>query len=449
MSTSTSPIFNGTSTFSSDFAQVISRAVSIASLPITQLNNQDTTLTGEQTALSSLSTSFTSLQSAVAALSTAAASGNYSVSYSDNMVASAAASTGATPGTYSLEVDSLGSPSTAVSTATVTDPTTENISTSTSYTLTANGQQYTIEPPPDANTLTSLVSAINTTTQGAVQATIINIGTTSQPQYELSLQSTEYGSDDLSLDDGLGSGNILNPATDGSPVQYDLNGQTGLTSASPTLTLSPGLTATVLGTGTTNITVGQTTSSISNAINSFVNAYNATSTAVQGQRGTSGGALAGQGAVNVLSQSLQNLATYTGTGSIQSIADLGLTFDQNGVLSFDPTVLSTVASSDFQGVTDFLGSATGGGFLQAATNTLNGVLDSTSGAIPTETNAVAGQILSTNNQISADQDRVNTLQTNLTNQMDAADAMIAEMQQQYSYLTGLFASMTSSQTTTG
>jgi flagellar hook-associated protein 2 len=450
MSTSTSPIFNGSSSFSSDFAQVISRAVSIASLPITQLNNQDNALTGEQTALSSLSTSFTSLQSSIAAMSTAAASGNYSLSYSDSTVASATATSGATAGSYTLEVDDPGSNSTAVSAATVADPTTDNISASTSYTLTANGQQYTIEPPPNANTLTSLVSAINTTTQGAVQATIINIGTTSQPQYELSLKSTAYSTDDISLDDG--TGNILNDTTEGSPVQYRINGQPDssqdpLTSDTRALILSPGLSATVLAEGATTITVSQTTSSIASAISSFVRAYNATSTAVQGQRGVGGGALSGQSVVNVLAQSLQHLANYTGTGSVQSIADLGLTFDKFGVMSFDPSVLSSAASSDFQSVTDFLGSATGGGFLQAATNTLNQVLDSTSGTIPTETNAVAGQILSTNNQINADQDRVNALQTSLTARMDAADAMIAQMQQQYSYLTGLFASMTSNNKT--
>jgi flagellar hook-associated protein 2 len=150
----------------------------------------------------------------------------------------------------------------------------------------------------------------------------------------------------------------------------------------------------------------------------------------------------------MLSQSLQDLTNYTGTGtgSIQSIADLGLTFDRNGVLSFDSTVLSAAAASDFQGVMDFLGSATGSGFLQAATGAMNGVLDSTSGTIPTEINSVAGEVLDATNQISTDQDRVDTLQQNLTAQMSAADALIAEMQQQYSYVTGLFTAMTSNQT---
>ena len=452
MSTSTSAIFNGTSTFSSDLQQVISRAVSIASLPMNQLNNEVTSLTGEQTELSSLSTSFSSLQSAVASLGSAVSSGNYSVSSSDTSVATPTASSGALLGTYSLEVDNTGSQSTAASTATVTDPTTQNISAATTYTLTANGQQYTIVPPLNGNTLDSLVSAINSTTQGAVQATVVNAGSMSQPSYELSLQSNAYSSADINLDDG--TGNILGATSEGSPVEYRVDGQPGstqgpLTSSTQTLTISQGLTATVAGTGTTNITVGQSTSGIANAINSFVTAYNAASQAVAGQRGAGGGALAGQGVVTTLSESLQNLTNYTGSGSIRSMADLGLTFNQSGVLTFDSSVLTTAASNNFQGVMGFLGSSTGGGFLQAATNTLNSVMDSSTGAIPNEIDGVAGQIVSANSQISKDQAQVNTLQTNLTNQMDAADALIAQMQQQYSYVSGLFAAMTANETAAG
>ena len=215
MSTSTQPLFNGTSTFSTALQQVISNAVSLASLPMNQLQGEVTGVTNEQAALSSLSTSFSSLQSDVAAIDSAVSAGNVAATSSLTPVATASASSGALLGTYNLEVDNLGSQSTAVSTATVTDPTTQNISTANTYTLSANGQQYTIVPPVNSNTLESLVSAINSTTQGAVQATVINIGTTAQPQYELSLQSTRLWSRiDITLDDGLGSGNILNPTTE-------------------------------------------------------------------------------------------------------------------------------------------------------------------------------------------------------------------------------------------
>lgn len=449
MSTSTTPIFNGSSTFSTALSTVISNAVSLASLPMNQLQTDVTNLGSEQTALSTLSTSFSSLQSDVAAIDSAVSSGSLSASSSNTTAATASASSGALPGTYNLDVTNVGAQSTAVSTATVTDPTTQNISSSTTYTLSANGQQYTIEPPVSSNTLESLVSAINSTTEGAVQATVLNVGTSSSPSYELSLQSSAYSSDPLTLDDGLGSGNILNTATAGSPIQYALNGQTGLTSNSQTLTISPNLTATVVGTGTTNITVSQSTGSIATALTSFVTDYNAAATALAAQRGQSSGALAGSGVVDQLSEALQNLTNYTTTGSIMSMADLGLTFDTTGTLAFDSSVLTSAASNNLQGVTDFLGSAASSGFLQAATNTMSSVMNSTAGIIPTEQTGITAQIATDNTKIATDQTNINTLQTNLTNQMDTADALIAEMQQQYSYVTGLFASMTASETASG
>jgi flagellar hook-associated protein 2 len=453
MSSSISPIFNGSSTFSADFNQVITRAVSIASLPITQLNSNVTTLTAEQTALGNLSGSFSSLQTAVAAIGTAAASGNYAVSYSDSSVASATAGTGALLGTYSLQVVDPGSLASAASTGTVTDPTTQSISSSATFTLVANGQTYAnIMPTPSPNSLTTLVSAINTATQGAVQATIVNVGTQSNPSYQLSIQNSSYGALPITLTDDSGN-NLLGTPTAATSVQYTINGQpdssqSPLSSDSRTLALSPNLSVTVLKAGTTNITVGQSTSNIANALNSFVAAYNSASQALSGQRGSSGGALAGQSIVNTLSQSLHNLTNYGGTGSVQSIADLGLTFnDSTGVLSFDSTKLSATATNDFAGVTSFLGSPTTGGFLQAATNTLNGLMDATSGAIPTVINSIAGEITATDDKISTDQSRVDQMQTNLTAQISAADAAIASMQSQLSYMTSLFTSMTANQNT--
>jgi flagellar hook-associated protein 2 len=450
MSSSTSPIFSGTSTFSSDFSQVITRAVSIASLPIDGLNTTKTSLTSEQSALSSLSASFSSLQTAVAAIGTAAASGNYAVTYSDATVASATASSGAMLGTYNLEVVDPGSQATAASTDVVTDPANQSISSSAAFTLTANGQTYAnIVPPPNANTLTSLVSAINTATQGAVQATIVNVGTQSQPSYQLSIKNTTYGPTDMTLVDDSGA-NLLGTPTTATPVQYRVNGQPDatldpLSSDTRTLTLSPNLAVNVLKAGTTDITVGQSTSTIATAISGFVTAYNAASQALNGQRGTSGGALTGQSVISTLTQSLQNIAGYSGTGTIQSIADLGLTFDSSGVLSFDSTILSAAAATDFTGVTSFLGGPTSGGFLQAATDSLKSLLDSTSGAIPTVLTSIAGEITDTDNQISQNQDRVDQLQKNLTAQMAAADAAIAQMQQQLTYVTNLFSAMTANQ----
>jgi flagellar hook-associated protein 2 len=452
MSSSPSSLFTGSSTYSADFAQVITRAVGIASLPITLLNTQKTTLSAENDALTKLSASFSSLQATLYSVGSTVGGGNYTVSSSDSTVANASASAGALFGTYHIEVADPGSQARAASTATVADPTTTSISIATSFTLTANGTTFN-NITPASNTLTSLADAINTATQGAVQATIVNVGTTSSPSYQLSIQNSKYGpaaSLPITLDDGLGSGNILGTPTTATSVQYRVNGQPVSPAVNSdntrTLTISPNLSVTVLNVGTTDITVGQSTAGIANALSGFVTAYNAASQALDGQRGSSGGALVGQSIISTLSQSLHDITNYSATGSIQSMSDLGLAFDPTTFeLTFDSTKLSATAATNFKGVTDFLGNTTTGGFLKAATDTLNGLTDSTSGIIPMVILSTAGEITDTQNQIDQNQARVDQLTLNLKAQMAASDALIASLQQQATYMTDLFTAMTANQ----
>ena len=52
--------------------------------------------------------------------------------------------------------------------------------------------------------------------------------------------------------------------------------------------------------------------------------------------------------------------------------------------------------------------------------------------------AVTVQITNIGNQITTKQNQVDRLQTTLTSQMAAADALISSMEQQYSYLSSMF-----------
>jgi flagellar hook-associated protein 2 len=450
MSSTTSPIFTGSSTYSKDFAQVIDRAQKIASLPITLLETQKAGLTAEQTALNGISSSFSALQSAIAAFGSAMSGANSAVQYSDATVATATPSAGVLPGVYTVQIVDPGSQAMATSEALgpnrITDPSKSSLSTAFSFTLTANGNEYAYVHPA-ANTLNSLAEAIQTATKGEVRATIVNIGTSSAPSYQLSIQNTKYGTLPISLTDSQGGPNLLGAASPATAVQYRINGQPAnpLSSDTRSLAIAPNLTATALKAGTTEITVAQSTASISGAIASFVQAYNAATGAVDSHRGTGGGALAGQGIVQSLSQSLRDIANYAGGGSVSTLSALGLTFDQKGLLSFDPLALSATAAKDLKAVTDFLGSATGGGFLKAASDTMDTILNSTTGMIPVSLLAVAGEISETGERITENQKRVDDLTESLNAQMAAADALIASLQQQATYFNNMFAAMLANQ----
>jgi len=408
MATSTSAIFTGSSQFSSDFQQVITRAVSIASLPMQQVQNDLTGLQTQSSELSTLNGKFTALGSALQSLDSALGTGSYSASVSDTSVASAALSGTPYTGTYQIEVGNPGAYATSMSSdglTTVADPTAAGISDATSYSLAVGTSQFTINP--NSNTLSALANAINLSGADA-QATVVNIGSASFPDYRLSLQGTQLGDQPIQLTSLNGSHPnqaLLTAGAKGVSASYTVNGKPseGIQSNTPTVTISPGVSATLLGAGTTTVTVSQSTSAVSAALSNLVDAYNAAEAEIANNRGQGTGGLNGQSILMTASSALQGMFEYsTGNNGISSLESLGITSDANGVLSFDPSAFATATAGNMSQLSAFLGSSTTGGFLQSATNAINSLTDSTSGAITTEISDVQGQITKDNQTISND-----------------------------------------------
>jgi flagellar capping protein FliD len=124
----------------------------------------------------------------------------------------------------------------------------------------------------------------------------------------------------------------------------------------------------------------------------------------------------------------------TPSGSVQSLSDLGLTIGSDGTMTFDSSQFSSLSAT---GIEQFLGGLTSGGFLQTANNVLSNIANSTTGMLATEYNNISSEISSDNTQVTNDQAEVNLIQTNLTQQLSAADAAIAVLQEQSTYLSTL------------
>jgi len=440
MSTTSTTPAPSSSKYSSDLQQVLSRAVAIASLPLTQLNGQLTTLQNRSTALNSLNGKFTALQSALQGVSDAVVSSSALVS--DHSVITAQTDATTKPGSYSIHVVTAGSSSNALSLntlPTVTDPFTQSISTATSFTLTVGGTPVTVTPA--ANNLSALADAINSS--GAnVSATIVNLGSPSAPSYQLSLQSTKLGNIALQLNDG--TQDLIGTLSAGVEAQYQVNGNpaTPISSDSSMVTIAPGLTVNLLEAGDSTVTVSQSSAAQANAMSSFVAAYNAAVDELNTNRGQGGGALTGDALINTLSHSLRNITGFTGgSGAVQNLTDLGLTFDKTGHLNFDQTVFQNAASAHPNDLSAFLGSASTGGFLKDAADTLNGLEDPTNGSIQASITSAQTAIDNQNKKISNEQDHIDAVTATLTAKIDAADALIASLEQQANYFTTLFASI--------
>jgi flagellar hook-associated protein 2 len=432
--------FTGTSLFSNDLQNAISRAVAIASLPIQQLTDQQNTLNSQLSELNQLSGQFTSLQTAISSLASAASTSVASANVSDPSIVTATASPTALPGTYSVNVLDPGSFASALSNTSglpiVSDPTTQNISSSTSFTLKVGNTSY---PPITASNLNALAATINQS--GApVQATVINVGSPSAPNYQLAIQATTIGANTIQLTDSTNT-TLLTALAPGTNASYTVNGQPsgGISSSSRTVTIAPGLTVNLEKTGTATITVAGNTSQISSALTAFAGAYNAVADEVNKNRGQNGGPLTGDSILLSASQALHSIANYSAAGSgFSSLYSIGLGFDKNGHLQFDPSQISSLSQTQINQLASFLGSPTSGGFLQAATNTLSSLLDPSTGLFTDAVNSTNDQLTQTAQQISTSQDQVTALQTSLQAQMAAADALISTLEQQNNFVTGLF-----------
>ncbi len=449
MSTSSSAAstFSGQSQFAASLQQVITRAVGIASLPLGSLNVTLNTFNGEKSGLQGLDAAFSTLQSSISTIQAALTSGTLTSSVSDASIAGATLGSGAVPGTYSIEVDSLGASSTALSNTgvvAVTDPTAQGISSSTSLTLNVDGVPTTITPA--SSSLNDLASAINLQAAGQVQASVINVGSTASPDYRLSLTATKLGSLSIDLTDSSGT-SLIQETNAGSPATYKVAGlSTELSSDSRTVTLAPGLTVDLRGQSAsgqaTTVTVANDPSAVASALSSFAGSYNAAVSLLAQYHGTAGGALQGDSIVNTLTSLLQQISGFSNGTPDTSLAAYGITVDQTGNLSVDTAALTTAANRNFAAFSSVLGGATTGGFLQSATNLLNSVEDSTTGTVKTELATVANEITAQKTKIADQQTRISQLQSNITAQIVKADAAIAALESQVSYVNGLFYSIT-------
>lgn len=405
------------------------------------LQTDQSNISNETSELSTLGNLFSSLQTALQSISSGTGSNALQATSSDSSVATASVTGSPLSGTYAVQVLTAGSSSSAISNSStaVTDPTSQNISASTSFTLTVGSSNYTIS----ASNLNALATGINES--GApVQAVVINVGTPESPNYQLSLQSTAYGNVALQLNDG--TNNLLTTLNTGTDASYTVNGQppAGISSDSPTVTITPGLNVTLGAVGATNITVSSSLSSVSSELSSFVTAYNAAFSEVQKNFGQNGGALVGDSSVLDMQQALQQMISYTGSGgSITSLAQLGVEFTQQGTLTFDSSAIAGLSQSQISDALTFLGDPNSGGFLQYANNTLDSITDPTTGVVTTETQALNNQSQQDQTQITNDQAQLTLMQQNLQAQMAQANALIAQLQTQTTFLEGLFQADTS------
>ncbi|HTR38649.1 MAG TPA: flagellar filament capping protein FliD [Bryobacteraceae bacterium] len=516
--------FTGLSSYSDDFQSVIQRAVQIAQLPLTKLQNEQADDMNKKAALVALNPVVSNLGSAVAALGTIASGGSLSATSSDSTTVSVVNTGASGTGNYVISnIQSLASVASEMSLTHYANAASTPVSTSGHVNLVVGSNTYQLDLTGH-NNLNGLVDAINKANAG-VNATILSTdsgnylsitalhsgATTLQvndvPQADLisnAGQGTEtslttyadtttapvsttgkvdlnVGSSTFHLDitgnnnlTGLmnainssgagvtasitGSGpyslsltaaggpvsmqlndiknpvNLISNSNQGSNATFDLGGVPEVRSTNTISDIIPGVSFTLQKTdtnGSVTLSLQQDGSQLSSALQTFVNNYNSLVDQVARQIGTSGGPLTGDMLVYTITNDMQQLAGYwsPGSSSIRSLSDLGVTFEDNsGHLTFNANAVDSLSSSKLSDAMKFLGSSSSG--FAAFANNFTQLSDPTLGLIRTQENGYDQDSSQLGNQIATLTDRVNKVQATITAQMQAADAMVAQLQSQ-------------------
>ena len=230
-------------------------------------------------------------------------------------------------------------------------------------------------------TLQGIRDAINKANIG-VTATIVSDG--SDDPYHLVITSNKTGAKSsmkISVDGA--DGGAVNAGI-ASLLGYDPNGTQGMTQTSGAqdtkLTMNgiavtsdsttvddvvQGVSMDLSATGTTTLTVGQDTASVTTAINGFVKAYNdlnstiAKLTAYDPETKT-GGVLQGDSAVRSIQTQLRRVLGTSVTGlnsNMTNLPQVGITFGQDGSLKVDSTKLNNAISKNFSDIAGLFAAA--------------------------------------------------------------------------------------------
>ncbi len=428
--------FTGISAFSDDFQAIVDRTVAIASLPVKAMESYQQEILADKTGLGTLSMAVTSLSGSLSALKGMKDGGSLSVSASSTKV-TASMGSGAAPGVYILsDVTSLAQTAVYTAAAGMADTDTTLIDQDGTLNLVIDGVDNQIVLGSGENNLAGLRDAINGAGLG-VSASIVDTGSGSN-RYYLTLTAEEPGARtyELRTEPLVAGSNIIAQTRAGSDAHFSLNGKPVTAKDNYITGVVPGLNFLLnqtTGAGEQiELTVKSNRSPVTAALSKFVAGYNDLAAVLAQHRGEAGGSLAGSGIVLDLVGKMMNLTGVTGSGSIGSLADLGVSMGADGVMSLDSSVVSGMSSDSFNQALEFMASENDG--LGGMASRFQEFSDPVDGYILVESRQLDAANQRYARQIETVNERISSMQASLLAKLQAADALLASMESQKSMM---------------
>jgi flagellar hook-associated protein 2 len=414
-----------------DVTTMVAEQMSVLREPETLLQQESATLSSQSTVLNQMNSELSALQSSFQSLTNFDGQFNdKSASSSDTSQLTAIADTTASTGTHTVVISNLATTSSYSSSLVASGDTT--ISQGTFYIQVGTNSAVGVTVGSSNDTLNTLASYINNQNLG-VTASVI----TDSSGARLALYSQTSGAaGDLTISSSTNTtGLSFTKGATGKDALFTVDG-ISVTSSSNTITsVIPGVTLDLVGANSTTVqlSVQPDTTTAGDAVISFVNAYNTLISDINSQldynstTDTSVPVLNGDSTVQLLQQQLYSgvSSAMSNNGSISSLADLGVTMNDDGTLSVDSTTLVSKLASNYSDVENFFQAT--GSFGQNFNSTLSTLTDPTSGSLTVELNSISSQQTDITSQIADMEANLAVKETQLTTEYTNVDTTLEEL----------------------
>ncbi len=433
-----------------DFNQIIDATIQAESVPLQNLQKQQSTIQARNSALGSLNDLVTKLEDPVTTLGSDSIFSNVTATPSDATVVTASVGSGATTGQYAITVTQLAKAQVTASTnGYSTKDATAADGGSISFTIgSTTTQAISIS---SATSLTSLKDAINNQNSGVI-ASIVHDGT----NYKLVISSRDTGSSNsFTINNSLtnSGGTAVAFAAGQSPTsgnsqnaqdaKLKLNG-VDITSSSNTLTEAiPGISVQLVKEGSSTIDVTADFGALKETIQTLITQYNKLHDFANAQRKLD--SITGQpmplGNDTVIRQLMSDirnvlLGSNSNGGRYHYLAEIGIELTQTGELKLDSTKYDAAVTSFASDVQQLFQGTTSNGVFDDLKTKLNN-LDGSTGLIKTARDNIDRTLKGLRDQIAAQQLRLQLRQEELKKEYAAADEAMSKLNSMTSQLQGL------------
>lgn len=438
-----------------DVNGLVSKLMSVERQPLTALDKKEASFQAKLSAFGSIKGSLSSLQSAVSTLTSSSTFTGRAATVSDATVLSASASNSAAAGSYDVSVTQLAKFLT-IRSDTAYAATTDTFNTG-SLDITVGSTTKTVTIDGTNNTLDGIRSAINSADAG-VTASIVNDGSTqrllltakttgSSGTFTVAVTDSGAGGThalaNLAYAGGAGVGGQTLRVQAGDDAQLSVNGLAVTRSSNAITDVIEGVTLNLAKVGSSKVTVTRDTAAISNALNSFVKAFNETNKLLHDVSAynistSKASILTGDGTVRNIRSQLNSIISTAVTGlsgNISTLSDIGLAMQKDGSLSVNGIKLQAALDDPGKDVVGLFTSTTLGnkGIGTRFGEALNGMIGS-SGVINSRTEGINSSILDLAKQRTALQVKLVSIEQRYRQQFTALDTTMSSMTTTSNYL---------------